>query len=208
MRELNRLGVTSASTPAGDTRTIPKTTRSSSSFIKRGEMTVRIAYNLFTQKPRRRARRLLRWSKVVKPDQGDDSSVATAPARCWFSRPRISRISSNRAPNTRKHGRRVGARGSLSGRRIAGPSAFTPPTKRSINRSLGVYEKVNREVPLRWAALVLRSCETISHRNIERIKALGGGIAVQHRMAYQGEYFIDRYGSKAAERTPPLREHA
>ncbi|MDP9291146.1 MAG: amidohydrolase family protein, partial [Verrucomicrobiota bacterium] len=29
--------------------------------------------------------------------------------------------------------------------------------------------------------------------------------AVQHRMAYQGEYFIDRYGKAAAERTPPIR---
>jgi hypothetical protein len=36
------------------------------------------------------------------------------------------------------------------------------------------------------------------------VRALGGGIAVQHRMAYQGEYFVDRYGAKAAERTPPI----
>jgi hypothetical protein len=40
---------------------------------------------------------------------------------------------------------------------------------------------------------------------LERIKALGGGIAIQHRMAYQGEYFMERYGKKAAERTPPVR---
>jgi len=49
-------------------------------------------------------------------------------------------------------------------------------------------------------------CETISDRNLERVKALGGGIAIQHRMAYQGEYFIDRYGKEAAERTPPVRK--
>src|SRR3989441_120839 len=36
--------------------------------------------------------------------------------------------------------------------------------------------------------------------------ALGGGIAIQHRMAYQGEYFMERYGKKAAERTPPVRK--
>src|SRR5262249_44798886 len=41
---------------------------------------------------------------------------------------------------------------------------------------------------------------------LERIRALGGGIAVQHRMAYQGEYFVSRYGAKAAERTPPVAE--
>src|SRR5215831_6311884 len=31
-----------------------------------------------------------------------------------------------------------------------------------------------------------------------------GGIALQHRMAYQGEYFVDRYGQRAAESTPPI----
>lgn len=39
---------------------------------------------------------------------------------------------------------------------------------------------------------------------MDRIAALGGGIAVQHRMAYQGEYFVERYGAKAAEATPPV----
>ncbi|MDB5339773.1 MAG: amidohydrolase, partial [Planctomycetaceae bacterium] len=43
-----------------------------------------------------------------------------------------------------------------------------------------------------------------TERNLERIKALGGGIAVQHRMAFQGEYFVDRYGPRAAEQTPPI----
>ncbi|MFP3758218.1 amidohydrolase family protein, partial [Cupriavidus sp. SIMBA_020] len=35
--------------------------------------------------------------------------------------------------------------------------------------------------------------------------ALGGGVTVQHRMAFQGEYFIARYGAQAATRTPPIR---
>jgi hypothetical protein len=46
--------------------------------------------------------------------------------------------------------------------------------------------------------------ETISDESIDRIAALGGGIAVQHRMAYQGEYFVERYGPGAAEATPPI----
>ncbi len=36
------------------------------------------------------------------------------------------------------------------------------------------------------------------------MKALGGGIAVQHRMAFQGEYFVDRYGKEAVKHTPPV----
>lgn len=30
------------------------------------------------------------------------------------------------------------------------------------------------------------------------------GIAIQHCMAFQGEYFVDRYGKKAAEHTSPI----
>jgi hypothetical protein len=37
------------------------------------------------------------------------------------------------------------------------------------------------------------------------VKALGGGIAVQNRMAFQGEYFVERYGALQAKRTPPIR---
>ena len=75
----------------------------------------------------------------------------------------------------------------------------------TITRALNVYEEVNREIPFAGLHWFFDHCETISDRNIERIKALGGGIAVQHRMAFQGEYFVERYGAKQAERTPPIR---
>src|SRR5262249_43647623 len=48
--------------------------------------------------------------------------------------------------------------------------------------------------------------EGISDRNIERVKRLGGGIALQNRMAFAGEYYIDRYGKEAAAFAPPLRK--
>ena len=75
----------------------------------------------------------------------------------------------------------------------------------TITRALNVYEKVNRDMPFNGLHWFFDHCETISDRNIERIKALGGGIAVQDRMAFQGEYFVDRYGKQQAERTPPIR---
>jgi hypothetical protein len=76
----------------------------------------------------------------------------------------------------------------------------------SIGRFLDVFEQVNREIPFNGLRWFFDHCETITDSNLDRVKALGGGIAVQHRMAYQGEYFIDRYGEKAAERTPPIRK--
>ena len=39
----------------------------------------------------------------------------------------------------------------------------------TISRALDVFEKVNRDIPLDGPALVLRPCETITDRNIDRI---------------------------------------
>jgi len=75
----------------------------------------------------------------------------------------------------------------------------------SIERFLNVFEEVHREVPIDQLGWFFDHAETVTDRNIERIRALGGGIAIQHRMAFQGEYFVDRYGAEAARRTPPIR---
>src|SRR5262249_39216276 len=75
----------------------------------------------------------------------------------------------------------------------------------TISRALDVFERVDREIPFQGLHWFFDHCETISDRNIDRIAALGGGIAIQHRMAYQGEYFAERYGARQAERTPPIR---
>jgi hypothetical protein len=75
----------------------------------------------------------------------------------------------------------------------------------TISRALNVYEEVNREIPFDGLHWFFDHCETISDRNIERIKSLGGGIAVQNRMAFQGEYFVERYGAQQAKRTPPIQ---
>ena len=75
----------------------------------------------------------------------------------------------------------------------------------TIGRALDVFEKVDKDIPLQGINWFFDHAETISDRNIDRIAKLGGGIAVQHRMAFQGEYFIERYGAKAAEATPPIK---
>jgi predicted amidohydrolase YtcJ len=76
----------------------------------------------------------------------------------------------------------------------------------TIARALDVYEKVNQDIPLQGLNWFFDHAETISDRSIDRIAALGGGVAVQHRMAYQGEYFVERYGARAAEATPPVKK--
>src|SRR5258708_29967071 len=74
----------------------------------------------------------------------------------------------------------------------------------SISRMLDAFERVNREDFFDGLTWFFDHCETISPRNIDRVNALGGGIAIQHRMAYQGEDFIARYAASAADATPPV----
>lgn len=70
----------------------------------------------------------------------------------------------------------------------------------SISRMLDVFEKVNRDIPFAGLHWLFDHAETISPRNLERVRALGGGIAIQRRMALQGDYFVERYGADAASR--------
>ncbi|ACU75634.1 Amidohydrolase 3 [Catenulispora acidiphila DSM 44928] len=86
------------------------------------------------------------------------------------------------------------------------PFSFHATYEESISRFLGVLEKVNRDVPfdgLRWA---VEHAETIRPQTIDRVAALGGGITVQHRMAYRGEQFLKRYGPEAARHVQPVME--
>jgi predicted amidohydrolase YtcJ len=75
----------------------------------------------------------------------------------------------------------------------------------SISRILDVFEPIFKETGYR-ARWGIDHAETISPRNIARIKAMGGGIAIQDRMAFAGEFFAERYGAEAAAHAPPLRQ--
>ena len=56
---------------------------------------------------------------------------------------------------------------------------------------------------VRWA---IDHAETVSAQSLARIRRLGGGVALQARMAYAGELFADRYGTKAASDAPPIAD--
>jgi predicted amidohydrolase YtcJ len=75
----------------------------------------------------------------------------------------------------------------------------------TISQLLDVFERVFGEVryQARWA---IDHAETITPRNIERVRAMGGGIAVQNRLSFSGEFFLDRYGRQAASAVQPLRQ--
>lgn len=72
MRELNRFGVTSAIDAGGGFQNYPDDYKVINELHKRGELTVRLAYNLFTQKPKQELGDFKQWTQITRPGAGDD----------------------------------------------------------------------------------------------------------------------------------------
>ncbi|UXH80508.1 amidohydrolase [Roseateles amylovorans] len=206
MRELNRLGVTGAIDAGGGFQNYPEDYEVIEQLSRDGLLTLRLAYNLFTQKPKQEKDDFLRWTQHSKYKQGDDyfrhngageMLVFSAADFEDFRQPRpdmgpemeddldgvVRILAENRWP-WRMHA----------------------TYDETISRALDVFERVNQDIALDGLNWFFDHAETISERSMDRIAALGGGVAVQHRMAYQGEYFVERYGPAAAEATPPVRQ--
>ncbi|QDL07480.1 amidohydrolase [Brasilonema octagenarum UFV-E1] len=204
MRELNRLGITSVIDAGGGYQNYPDDYQVIEDLHKRGELTVRIGYNLFTQRPKQELEDFSGWAKIVKPGQGDDFyRMNGAGEMLVFSAADFEDFLEPRpdlADSLETELRNVVTL--LAQNRW--PFRLHATYDESITRFLNVFEQVNREIPFNGLHWFFDHAETISERNLERVKALGGGIAIQHRMAFQGEYFVDHYGETAAEQTPPI----
>lgn len=204
-RELNRFGITSAIDAGGGFQNYPDDYGVVNELHRNGELSIRLAYNLFTQRPKQELADFQSWTKMTKHGEGDDFyRVNGAGEMLVFSaadfedflvpRPDMLPVMETELKEVIRH---------LVENRW--PFRLHATYNETIERALNVYEEVNREIPFDGLHWFFDHCETISDRNIERVKALGGGIAVQNRMAFQGEYFVERYGSQQAKRTPPIR---
>lgn len=206
LRELNRLGITSVIDAGGGLQNYPDDYRVVETLAARDELTVRIAYNLFTQRPKQELEDFERWSKLVKPGQGSDlfrmngageMLVFSAADFEDFLEPRPELPASMETDLSQVV--RL-----LAQQRW--PFRIHATYNESIARLLDVFERIDREIPLNGLHWLIDHAETIDARNIDRVRALGGGIAIQHRMAYQGEYFAHRYGAEQAARSPPIKQ--
>ena len=206
MRELNRLGLTSAIDAGGGFQNYPDDYKVIEDLAGKGELTLRIAYNLFTQHPKGELADFSRWVKMTSPGKGDDFyRVNGAGEMLVFSAADFEDFLEPRPdlPPIMEQELSQVVRLLVENR---WPFRLHATYDESISRFLDVFEGVNRDVPFKGLRWFFDHAETITPRNLERVKALGGGIAIQDRMAFQGEYFQNRYGNAAAEHTPPIRQ--
>ncbi|MCY8975883.1 amidohydrolase [Bacillus atrophaeus] len=204
MRELNRLGITSAIDAGGGFQNYPDDYKVVEHLAEKDQLTLRIAYNLFTQNPNHEYEDFASWAKIVSPGQGNDKYkmngagemlVFSAADFEKFQMPRPDLATVMEADLKKVISLLVENRW---------PFRLHATYDESITRFLNVFEEVNREIPFNGLRWWFDHAETISDRSMERVKALNGGIAIQDRMAFQGEYFVDLYGKEAAKRTPPI----
>jgi len=205
MRELNRLGVTSVIDAGGGSHYYPEDYQVIEELHREELLTVRIAYNLFTQKPGGELNQFKEWTKAVSYGGGDRFYRANGAGEMLvFSATDFEDFYAPR-PDLPAHMEQ-----DLEGvvRHLASsgwPFRLHATYDESIRRALKVYERVDRDIPLNGLHWFIDHAETISDESIDRIARMGGGIAIQHRMAFQGEQFTARYGTEQTERTPPIR---
>lgn len=214
-RELNRLGLTSGIDAGGGGHKFPKDYTGTESLASAGEMPLRLSYFLFPQNKGAEYQEFTEWMETneaghngeIHLDHGyelEGGGEFLAWSAGDFENFLAPQPMLEERPTWREDIKRV-----IRLHVDAGwPFRIHATYGESIANILDVIEEVNSETngklaELRW---LFDHAETVQESELKRIKALNGGIAIQARMAYAGEYFVERYGAEKARQAPPVRK--
>lgn len=209
-RELNSFGLTSAVDAAGGGQNYESDYEIAAELAKKGKLNIRTSYYLFAQKKGSELQDYQKWANVTYPNKNDhmlmangysmegagENIVASAADFENFLEPRIVLSDSMEAdlePIIRL----------LVKNRW--PFRLHATYGESIERMLNVFEKIDREVPFNGLRWFFDHAETITDAQLLRVKKLGGGVAVQFRMYFQGELYTKMYGSPQRQ-LPPIKQ--
>ncbi|AOC96299.1 N-substituted formamide deformylase precursor [Flavobacterium anhuiense] len=214
MTEMNRLGVTAIMDAGGGFQNFPDDYGVTNGLCKDSDLTVRMPYYLFAQKAGTELNDYTKWMQTVEIGEGCDDDhhsdkveyhVQGAGENLVMSAGDFENFDKPRPElSPAMEGQLKEVLSLLVKNRW--PFRIHATYNESITRFLNVIEDINKETPLNGLLWFFDHAETVSIENLKRIKALNGGIAIQHRMAYQGESFIKRYGKTAASNTVPLKK--
>ena len=208
--ELNRFGLTSAVDAAGGGQNYPDDYGIATELAKQGKLTIRTAYYLFAQVKGRELQDYEKWVAATQLNKNDnmliangftaegagENIVASAADFENFLEPRIvldSSMENDLEPIIRL----------LVQHRW--PFRLHATYGESIERELAIFEKINAEIPFNGLRWFFDHAETITDSQLQRVKKLGGGIAVQFRMYYQGELYTKMYGNPDHQ-IPPIKK--
>ena len=218
-RELNRFGLTSAIDAGGGGHSFPADYAGSAALAEAGEMPLRVSYYLFPQRPARELAEFTRWTRdqainINRAAKLEEGFVAEGVGEflVWSAGDFENFAAPMPDITEREHWREELMDTTRLLLEARWPIRIHATYDPSITKIMDVFEAAHRaEVEagrsgfrgIRWA---IDHAETVSTQNLARIRALDGGIAIQDRMAFAGEFFAERYGEKAAAAAPPVRD--
>lgn len=209
-RHLLSLGETSVVDAGGGAHQFPGDYQASARLAADGELPMRISMYLFPQKPGDELNQFARWMSAYRHDQnlGEHAHngyvIEGGGELLTYSASDYENFTSARPDLKEKAEQELEQVVRLHV--LQGwPFRIHATYDESIARMLTVLERVNQTQPLSKVRWAFDHAETVSDASLRRIKALGGGISVQGRMAFAGEDFLQRYGKAATRRSPPMR---
>ncbi|MDZ4802521.1 MAG: amidohydrolase [Bryobacteraceae bacterium] len=210
-RELNRFGLTSAVDAGGGGHAYPDDYAAGEALARQNKVNLRLSMYLFAQKADVELQDYQKWTNDVKLDvdlapgrphgyvyegAGENLVAAVADFENFLAdSPALS------DEKLRSQLKAVTTQLVRNGWPIRIHATYDA----TITKVLDVFEEVFKAENFRGRWFIDHA-EGISDQNLQRVKRLGGGIAIQNRMAFSGEYYVERYGKEAAGSAPPLRK--
>jgi predicted amidohydrolase YtcJ len=211
VRELNRFGITSVVDPGGGFQNFPDDYATTDTLSQKGELNLRIPFYLFAQKAGSEYTDYLRWVRLAK----EKNSMDEETHHHYFLEGGGENLVMAAADFENFRQERPVLKEAMESelKKVVSllvenrwPFRLHATYDESISRFLDVFEEINRQTPFNGLRWYLDHAETISEKNLQRVKTLGGGISIQNRMSYQGESFLAHYGKEAAASTPPVKK--
>ena len=214
-RELNTFGVTSGIDAGGGGHKFPKDYSGTKALADKGEMPIRLSYYLFPQNKGKEYAEFEEW--MAENEVGHNGEIhldhgyeleGGGEFLAWsagdFENFLAPQPMLEERPTWREDIKRVIRLHVDNG----WPFRIHATYGESIANILDVIEEVNEETDGKLAQdrWLFDHAETVMEKDLARIKALNGGIAIQGRMAYAGEFFVERYGAEKARHAPPVRK--
>ncbi len=208
--QLARFGLTSVIDVGGGGQHYPRNYNTAEQLAGQAGLPLRVSYFLFAQNPGKEYSDFRKWVKMVPPNTNTDPLredgyvIEGGGEYLVWDAADFENFMSPRPELNPDMARNLGKVVMLLVRN-RWPFRLHATYDESISKILDVLEKVDKETPfqgLRWS---IEHAETLKEPNVDRILALGGGVAIQDRMVFLGDDFLNRYGAEAASHAPPIR---
>lgn len=214
-RELNSFGITSGIDAGGGGHKYPKDFISTKRLAEAGEMPIRLSYYLFPQNKGEEYAEFQQW--IQNNEVGHNGEIhlehgyeleGGGEFLAWsagdFENFLAPQPFLEDRPTWREDLKKIIRLHVDNG----WPFRIHATYGETISYMLDVIEEVNEETNGKLASKrwLFDHAETIKERELKRIKDLNGGVAIQSRLAYAGEFFVERYGAEKAKQAPPVRK--